>query len=386
MHLKLDALSQIVKEVAVEERLAQAFKAEINRVFGPTVVTEGKLTEVAANANDWLDVLDRTGRSSRLAFKPSVAAGFLDCSDPEVRRFATRVCPEKFLPKMTTDRSSSVRAAVAARLSLPGVREMMKHFPQDDQLRTIYRTKKNLHEDGVPKPKVEPIDFDMYGEKPLGAAVKQKPGPELSEEDYHQLAMEFMHKYGQNIEYAWEELAVSTYCKSLKSTSRVEVDQKKLLKAIKDLIEQKEDDAMERNPLKETLSWLEGQEKIEDLCEGMMPEVVDEIDPVTELVLGAFTGEQYVSHAMKLFRVQEATLPMAIRKWRMAEGSARQTMVPCIGMLPHKDGFRSIDERALDMFCEAWTHQQALVGEPFRLEWVGHPSDVNKIGFTCILK
>ena len=77
---------------------------------------------------------------------------------------------------------------------------------------------------------------------------------------------------------------------------------------------------------------------------------------------------------------------MSIRKWRMAEGSARQTRVPCIGMLPHKGGFRAVDERALDMFCEAWGRQQALVGEPFRLEWVGHPSDVNKIGFTCILK
>jgi len=385
MHLKLDDLANVVRTTINEEKLTQAFKAEISRVLGPIVFVEGKLNEVATNANDRLDVLDRTGRTGSLDFKPSITAGWLDCSDPEVRKFASRVCPEKFLPKMKADRNPEVRAAVAARLSLPAVREMMKHFPQDDQLRTIYRQKK-LHEDGIPNAKPEPIDFDMYGEKRLGDAVKQKPGRDLSDEDYHQLAMQFMHQYGGNIEYAWEELAVSRYCRSLKLSSNIEVDEKELLKAIKDMIKEKEDDAMKRNPLKETLGWLEGQEDLENLAEGAMPEVVEQIDPVTELVHGGHTGEKFLEYAMKLFRIQEAILPMSIRKWRMAEGSARQTRVPCIGMLPHKGGFRAVDERALDMFCEAWGRQQSLVGEPFRLEWTNHPSDMNKIGFTCILK
>jgi hypothetical protein len=387
MRLKLDELQKVVKKTIDEEKAADALKAEIGRVLGPTVVTAGRLIEVVAAANDWLDVLDRTGRSSRLQFKPSVTASFLDYRDPEVRKFAARVCPEKFLPKMTSDRSPEVRAAVAARLSLPAVREMMKHFPQDDQLRTIFRQKKRLIEAGVAKPEVEPMGHDpVAGKERLGDTVKQPKGPDLSENWYHQHAMRFLHDYGRNIEYAWEELAVKRFCSATKATSGVEIDEAKLLKSIKELIKEKEDNAMERNSLKETLAWLEAQEEKQDLQEGALPDLSEDADPVLDLLQGGLTSEQYCEQANKLFRIQESMLPLGIRKYRLGEGNAKQTLVPCIGMLPHKFGFRSIDERALDSFCEHWTKRQQMMGEPLRLEWTNHPSDVNKIGFTCVLK
>jgi hypothetical protein len=387
MRLKLDELQKVVKKTIDEEKAAEALKTEIGRVFGTTVIIEGKLETVVASANDWLDVLDRTGRSSRLAFKPAITSGFLDHRDPEVRKFAARICPESYLPKVMNDRSPEVRAAVAARLQLPAVREMMKRFPQDDQLRTIFRAKKKLFESGVAKPETKPLGVDpVDGKERMGDAARTPEGPELSENWYHQHAMRFLHDYGGNIEYAWEDLAVRRFCSSVKATSHVDIDESKLLKSIKELIKEKEDNAMERNALKETLAWLDGREEEENLAEGVLPDLSEDVDPVRDMVEGRLTGEQFIEQASKVFKVQQSMLPLGIRKYRLGEGSARQTLVPCIGMLPHQHGFRAIDERALDAFCEHWSKRQQMAGEPLRLEWTTHPTDVNKIGFTCILK
>jgi hypothetical protein len=387
MRLNLSSLQKVVEKTIVEERATEAFKAELSRVFGPTVITEGQLNVVAASANDWLDVLDRTGRSGRLEFRPTVTAAFLDHNDPEVRRFAVRVCPEQYLARMTSDKNPAVRHAVAGRMTLNAIREMIKRFPKDDQLRSIFRQKKALHEAGVKQPSVEPMGHDpVDGAERMGDVTRTQLGPELSEGWYEQHAMRLMHDYGQNIEYAWEELAVRRFCSSMKATNGVEIDEAKLLKSVKKLIEDKEDRAMERSALKETLEWLDSQVEAEDLNEGLLPEYVEEVDPVQTLVEAGLTNEQFVEEASKLFKIQQSLLPLGIRKHRLGEGNARQMLVPCIGTLPAKGGFRAVDERALDMFCEAWSKRQAIQGEPLRLEWVNHPTDINKVGFTCILK
>lgn len=82
--------------------------------------------------------------------------------------------------------------------------------------------------------------FDIYGEK-LGAAVKQRPGPELSDQWYETRARKFVQDYGTNIEDSWEELAAKRYCASLKSSFGVEVDEKKLVDAIKKQLEERQD-------------------------------------------------------------------------------------------------------------------------------------------------
>jgi hypothetical protein len=388
MRLTLDGLQRVVATTPAEEKAAKALKGEISRVLGPAVVTEGRrLEEVAASANDWIDVLERTGRAGRFDFMSNVTAGFLDHSHPEVRRFAARVVPEKFLGKLANDKNSAVRAAVAQRVPLQAVREMMKRFKNDDQLRTIYRMRK-LHESGVAQPKVEPMGHLVPGPdaKAMGAASKTAEGPELSESWYDQQAHRFMHDYGQNIEYAWEELAAHRFCASVRATSGVEIDEAKLLKTIKGLIKEKEDLAMERNTLRETLVWLDKQAEQETLDETLLPELNDVGDPVRMLVAGGLTNEEYVTQATKLFRVQQSTLPRGVRKYRLGEGHGRIVTVPCIGYLPSGKAFRAIDERAMDMFCEAWTKRQQIEGEPIRLEWVQHPGDQSKVCFTCVLK
>ena len=387
MHLKLDSLQKLVKNTLNEERLAGELKAEIKRVLGPVIVTEGRINEVVAAANDRLDVLDRTGRAGGLStWEPKVTARWLDHTDPEVRKFAARVVPERYLGRVSDDRSPTVRAAVAARVPLSVVREMMKRFPRDDQLRAIFRHRK-LHEAGITQPKAQPMGHDPAdGKERMGDAARTGQGPELSEAWYHQQAMKFMHDFGQNIEYAWEEVAAHRFCASMKATSGVEVDEAKLLKSIKELIKEKEDMALERDALSETLDWLERQEEQEVLAEGALPEFKESIDPVNDLVHAGLTREQYLAKAAQVFSVQNSMLPLGIRKYRLGEGNARQTFVPCIGKLPHSGGFRAVDERALDTFCEGWTKRQQQVGEPLVLGWSVHPTDVSKVSFSCTLR
>lgn len=386
MRLKLSELQKLVNSTINEEKAVANFKAEIGRALGPVVVTEGRLSEVVAAANDRLDVLDRTGRLGAVIFDPGITSRWATHVDPEIRKFVARVCPEKYLPALANDRSPEVRAAAAGRLPLNAIREMIKRFPKDDGLRAVLRQKKLL-EAGLSKPETQPLGRDpVDGKKRLGDAAKTASGPELSEAWYDSQAQNLMHNYGRNLEGAWEEAAVHSFCASTKATSGVEIDEAKLLKSVKNLIKEKEDMALERNALKETLDFLQKREEEELLAEGIIPDMTEAADPVEELLSAGLTGEQFLEAASKLFRVQEGLLPMGIRKYRLGEGSARQTLVPVIAMLPHQHGFRAVDERALDTFCEAWTKRQALAGEPLRLEWTTHPTDVNKIGFTCILK
>ena len=152
------------------------------------------------------------------------------------------------------------------------------------------------------------------------------------------------------------------------------------------LFKEKEDMALERDALKETLDWLQAQEEQELLSEGALPELQEAADPVYDLVHAGLTREQYLAKAVALFGVQVSMLPLSIRKYRLGEGNAKQTMVPCIARLPHGGGFRSVDERALDTFCEHWTKRQQQDGEPLALNWSVHPTDFSKVSFSCILK
>jgi hypothetical protein len=385
--LTVKKLQELVKRALTEERAVEALRVEVNRVLGPTVVAEGKVEVIAEMANDRIDVLERTGQVSRLIFKPSVMTRFLDHTNPEVRKFAARVVPQKFLINMIDDKNSGVRAAVARRLPLRIVGEMLEKFPHDDEVRLIVKQKK-LAEAGIKSPTVEPIARDpVENKKRLGDAVKQDDGAELSETWYRECALRFMLDYGTNIEYNWEELLARRYCASVKATSGVEIDESRLLKAIKELIKEREERTLERSALKETLAWLKGQDEHELLSEtAAMPVISDDVDSVRALVEGNLSSSTYIDRANTLFCVQHATIPAGIRKYRLGERNARAEMVPTVGKLPLGHGFRAIDERALDLYCKHWNDRQQLQGEPLKLEWSNHPDNANKISFNVILR
>jgi len=379
--LRLDDLQRIAKKT-IEET---ALRAEISRVLGPTIITDGKIEEVVTAVNEHIDTLEQLGRAGRLDFQASVVSPFLGYADPEVRKFAARVVPEKYLGNLVNDRDSRVRAIVATRMPLEAARDMAKRFPKDDQLRSILR-KRKLQEAGISKPKVQDEPFDLNGDKRLGKVLKTPKGPELSDAWYEQMAHKLMIDYDQNIEYCWEELACKRYASSMKATCGIEVDQAKLLKALKDMIEDKEDRALERNALKETLEWLDGQEELSDINECALPRIFEEADDVSELVGSSLSPEQYVERAKAVFCIRESQLPAAIRKYRLSEGNPCAVSVPVIGVLPHSFGFRAVDERALDTFVESWSKKQSLAGEPLVLTWSVDPCDANRISFGVKLQ
>lgn len=252
--LSVGRLQTLVDDVKSDEKAVSLFREEVARVFGPTLVTEGDVGDVAADAEDRLNVLERTGRASRTSFNPVVAARLLSHKDENVRRFVAKVIPESHLRKLCRDASDGVRSIVALRASRGLLDEMIAAFPNDEFL-LDERERRMVLEAGIPQPKINKEPVKVNHEK-LGDAGKQDPGPELSEQWYIDCARQMIFDYGRNIEDAWEEQAVHRYASSLKATSRVEIDEARLVKAIKKLVKEREDRVLEKNALKETVEWL----------------------------------------------------------------------------------------------------------------------------------
>lgn len=384
MRVKLETLQKVVKQAVDEDRAVEQLREEVTRVLGVAVVTEGKVEQLAGAANDQIDILEGTGRASRLSFDAKLMSRFTQHRHPEVRRLAARTVSHQLLSSMSSDKDAAVRSAVARRMTAGAVKEMLKKFPSDDGLRVIYR-RKTIAEAGIAQPKVDKEPFDMNGKK-MGDTVKQQHGPELSEQWYRDKAFKFLQDYGGNIEYSWEEILTRRYVSSMRATNGVEIDEAKLLKAIKTIISEREDAVIDRDALKETLGYLKVTAEREMMSEAAMPIISEEIDPVQALFESNASPQDYVTTANVLFKVQEADIPSAIKKHRLGEQNNRSEKIPVIAYLPHNAGFRSIDERALDRYCESWNTRQSHRGEPLVLEWSGHPGAIGKVSFNVTLK
>lgn len=244
---------------------------------------------------------------------------------------------------------------------------------------------KKLIEAGIAQPKAITEPFDIHGDEPMGDASKTFAGPELSDRWYSDKASKFIQDYGTNIEGGWEHTIVKRYCSSVRATTGVDIDEQKLLGAIMDLNKEREDRALERDELKETLVWLRSRE--ETIVEHLMPEFVATVDPVSDLLESTDKSPQeYIERANEVFGIREATLQRALGKHRMGESNGRDETVPVNGVLPHDGAFRNVDEAALDRYIECWNSRQVMQGEPLQLSWCVHPDAVNKVSFSCILK
>lgn len=255
--MTVEQLLGVVDRTLDEKRSADALRAEIKRALGSSVVTEGSLERVAEQANLRLETLERTGRLSRCNFSPVVAACYTKHSSDELRKLAARVAPLSSLRSMHNDASPGVRAILARRIPLNAVSEMLKKHPYDDQVRVTYKKRCIAEVVKQPEPD-EPLD--IYGDAPMGDSAKQK-GVELSDQWYDTLANRFMQDYSANIEDGWEEVSVKRYVSSVRATSGVELDAKKLYKLIKSRLVSREDAAITESKLKnsvlrKTAEWL----------------------------------------------------------------------------------------------------------------------------------
>lgn len=381
MHLKLRELQRVVKRTIKEERSHTVLRDELCRVLGPSILGSDNFSRIAELANERLDYLEATGSPVRREdFRISALTEALGSDSPHVRKLAARLLPAKMAAPLLDDRSSIVRCAAARRLPFELVRESVRRHPTDDQLRTIARAKK-LDEAGLPKPSEQEPHLDIYGDEPLGDAVKtQSPLKDFPDTWYERLARKLCKEYGTNLEGQWEEILATRVAASHLSVG-VTIDRNKLLKAIYDCIEEREEALLGEGSLAALRHRLLRESHLDD---AVMPVIEEAADPVAELLESSTSSSEYVERAEKLFSVRKAAVPPGIKKYRIGEGYKFDTHVPVNGRVP---GTHSVvTERALDRYVDSWNAVQSRSGEPYRLSWAPHPIAVDMVSFNLELK
>lgn len=373
MRIKLNQLQEIVKEAFDEDRSLEALRSEVKRVLGTSVITTGKITEVISSANERIDYVEHAGKGPVDGFNPKTLIPFMESKNADLRRLVAKTLPLSFAKKLAFDRNPHVRYAVAQRLTPSQIKQVMKRFPMDENLNVIH--KQRLVEFGEVKFPSEP--FDLYGDKRMSDAFPEDEETTLSDAFYLQTAKTMMQDYGRTIDEGWEEAAVRRYVASERAVSGTIVDGKKLLEKIRELREEHEDILLKKYELKESKF---------SLRESMDGYFINTPDEVRALVESKTSDSSFMKAFESLLQIKESRIPAAIRMYCLGEGNARPSTAPVVGQLPHDEGFRSIDERALDTYCESWNNRQRLSGEPLRLDWSMHPGRVGKVSFHVSLK
>ena len=383
MHLKLEELQQVAKKTIKEEQKRNALREELFRVFGPPVMVSKNCEKVAEAVNEQLDFFESTGQDVQCgAVKTSVLIEASISNSAILRKVAARLLPVKIAARLLEDTSSAVRCAAAKRLPYSHIKKVAMRFPNDDQLRTIIR-KKKIIEAGLPKPKELDEPFDLYGEVPLGDAIKQKAVGDLSDTWYKLMANDLCSTYGGNLEGRWEETAATRHVASHYSTTGVKLDRDKLLKAIYDCIEAHEDAILGEGSLKALSNRLLIESYLDD---AVMPVIDnDRNNPVADLLESNFSSAQYINESEKLFSIRSSSVPAGIKKYRIGEEYRNETLIPVNGKIPG-GSITAIVEQALDRYVASWNKRQAIDGEPYHLSWGPHALGNDMIGFNLQLK
>jgi hypothetical protein len=383
MRLNIEQLQDAVKRARLDKHLAETLRAQAVEAFGPSVDVIGDLPEIIDAVNETLDVFDYMGKQPTSNLKKSLLLKLKAHELPSARKVAARLLSEESIALMILDDDRSVRLAVARRMPHELVKEALR-MHNDDEMLNIYHEK--LNEAGVPDPEKMPMHLDLKKNvKPK--SVRQQQVPELTEQWYESLSRKILSDLGTSLEYNWEEKIVHRYCSSLKATSGIVLDERKFLKAMLKIIDEKENLALERNSLKEAASNLRRQAEVEDVMSTPILEIVEEVeDPVHDMLSAGFTPAQYIERFNELFSVKFVNIPPAFKKFRMGESVTSQLDVPLKATVPGSSIIREVDERALDEYVKNWNTHQALVGEPLKIYWHVDPSGDHSIGFEAILR
>lgn len=373
-NLSVKKLQNLVRSLLDEERLVEALRSEFKRALGISF-SEIKLHRLAESAVDELDKLENHGKLDRKNFKTSIFVRLLEHDESSVRTLAAKVVPDRFLIKLLNDKSQHVRLEVAKRLPTKLVEKMSRMHPDDDQLYSVCKVKK-LMEVGIPQPTPREQHLNLRNKKRLGSAVKQHEGPELSDLWYDEQAKKFMQDYGGNLEDSWEEIAARRYCASIKSSFGIEIDEVKLLKSIKDLINDREERVIKRTALKETLDWLRSQP--DDM------QIEDFESPSPDRISYESLSHGDLIHAVnETFNIQHVSVDTGLlnESFMSSTMTKLSQLIPIRGTAPRSD-LSIEDENVLDAYCEAWNSKQSLVGTNKKVTWSIHPRKHNVILFT----
>lgn len=383
MSLRFNRLQSVVKAEVKKDRSQRALRDELFRVLGTPIMVSESPEDVAHAANDRLDVLEATGRFPESAnFKHSILLEAASVGSIEVRKLAARLLPERHVHKFLTDPASAVRCAAAQHASFNLLGEVARMYPNDDQLRAIIKGRR-LAEAGLPQPETSDEHFDMHGKGRLETA-KQHPGDELSKNWYKHLASKLCKDYGANLEGQWEEVAATVHSNAHASFG-FKVDRDKLLQAIYDHLEERDDEVLEEVLEEGFFRKVSARLRSSSLNESFMPVIPENVDPITALVESHLSSSQYITNFEKMFRVRKSSLPPGIRKHRLEESQALTTEIPVLANVPGGT-FTPTSERALDVYVNHWNSRQRVSGEPFKLSWSPHPADISLVGFSLELK
>ena len=365
MRLRLSELREVAKKTMDDRQTSEKLVSEIKRVFGARVDVGTGVNEVTECANYILDAMEQRGEALNKSFDQKILIAAKTHHDPEVRRLSARLLPLSEAKSMIKDEDSSVRHTVARRLPSRIVLEAIRTYGDDDELNLIYQSKK------ITEAASKDVELKWTGD-----SIKQQDYPELSEGFYDILARQFINDYGLTWQQNWP-LAVKRYVSSVKATSGVDVDGKKLYEAIMSLYDQREEEIEDKtkSQLRETIEYLSTQ--MEDLDES--------VDVVDELLRSNLGATDFIDRVYDVYAVKESYLPPAIKKYRLGENEGVVTLIPQRARTPHGKAMNERDEKVLDRFVEAWNKRQALASEPLKLEWYISPMDAASVGFTIKL-
>ena len=362
MQLKLKNLQGIVKETMKREKAAHQLMKEAVEVFGPTVEVSSDPRRVFAAINDKLTVMEARGQdlpvgSLRVSALLSAAE-----TNKEARKLAARLLPEKYAVKFLTDKDSSVRCAAAKRFSYDQLAETLRRYPFDDQLLTIAQQKR-LFEAGIPTPKSDDDQFDMYGDGPIAEILDGYEPEDLTDGWYKRMAVKIFNDYRGRLDGNWKHLAVSRLCSSIYATSGVKVDYMKLTEELEAVCEN-------YGFLKEGFAFEETKERLifeADEAETNVMPILDEsffADPIKELLREGSSKTSYVDSANKLFNITHDLIEESLYT-----GDVQLVEAPQYGRLPGGYNWNSSAEKALDRYVSNWNERADARGSNCRIAW-----------------
>lgn len=360
-------LKRVMSQTLAEEKAADALREEISKAFGPPVNTDVKIEIMAEEANDRLDLFERTGRSLSYGVKPSLLLKFSNHPSSEVRRLVSRLLPEGFISRFISDKSSAVIHEIAKRIPLREVKALIKRRSGDDQLLTIYKERLLKENSELPR-----VGETLKGNVKAGLAI-----PELSDSWYEQMAFNALSDYGVEhggpLENSWDETFVKRYCASLKSTTGIECDPERLWSSIQELLKEREEESLLKNKLKSAAKRVFETKNVKP-----------KKDSVRDLLEVRCGNAQFVDLFCEIFSVKESSLSGSLFRAQLSEGKSTEFGIPYYAHLPAGYKFSPLIEKAVDRFVRSWNGIRAQHGDIVRINWMPH-TDSHIIRFSSEL-
>lgn len=368
MSLSLGQLKEVANNVMKQQRLLESLVIEARDTFGPTISTRTTLDQACSEILDRSDLLEARGVEYTSRFKTSTLKKLLETNNRLARFVAARFLPSGLVKDLAFDRDPDVRYEACRRSSQSIVAEVSENYPGDYGVKMLLEAKKPAHDDE---------HLHMYDEKRMGKAARPETQPEFSDLFYETIAYKAIQDYGTNIEGQWEEIFAQRYCRSYKATNGVELDVKKLYKAIVDGLKKKDDDALTQGELKRLEKLHRMRESIEQVK--YAPTASEEI---ADLMSESLTPTAFVEKINESFKVRHADIPAGLQKHGISSGPYK---VPMKATIPG-GSLTYIAEQALDSYVSKWNNLQSLRGDSVKLSWAPDPTNAGKVCFNITVK